>query len=84
MNGTITDRELTPSGIFPSYASMVDPNDGNALEFIPVSEINGTKSAKLVEEDVRSEIAYWQNAVICCVLTANPPYEVIDGFVRRI
>jgi len=29
-------------------------------------------------------MAYWQNAVLCCVLGANPPYEVIDGFVQRI
>ena len=38
----------------------------------------------MVEEDVASEIAYWKNTVICYVLGANPPYKVIDGFVRRI
>ncbi|KAJ8420205.1 hypothetical protein Cgig2_021782 [Carnegiea gigantea] len=61
----------TSSRVFPSYASMVDPNEGTALEFIPATDINGTKCAKLVDKD---------NAVICCVLGANPPYEVIDGF----
>ena len=35
-------------------------------------------------EDVLEEINYWQNGVICYVLGANPPYEVINGFVRRI
>ena len=38
----------------------------------------------MVKEGVVSEIAYWQNAVLCCVLGENPPYELIDGFIRRI
>ena len=46
--------------------------------------INGTKCAKLVEDDVASEINYWQNEIICCVPRANPLYEVVDGFVRWI
>ena len=27
---------------------------------------------------------YWSNAVICSVLGANPPYDVIKGFINRI
>ncbi|KAJ8427589.1 LOW QUALITY PROTEIN: hypothetical protein Cgig2_006653 [Carnegiea gigantea] len=54
------------------------------LDFIPTSEINGIKCAKIVVDDIEEEIAYWQNAVVCCVLGANPLVEVIDGFVRRI
>ncbi|KAJ8420679.1 hypothetical protein Cgig2_024212 [Carnegiea gigantea] len=80
INGTVVETISTPNGVFPSYTSMVDPNEGTALEFIPATDINGAKCAKLVEEDVVDEINYWQNAVICCVLGANPPYEVIDGF----
>ncbi|KAJ8435935.1 hypothetical protein Cgig2_013282 [Carnegiea gigantea] len=49
-----------------------------------MDEINGTKCAKLVKEDIEGEIVYWQNAVICCVLGVNPPFEVIEGYVRRI
>ena len=73
-----------PSRVFPSYAAMMDPDEGTVLEFIPASAINGTMCVKLAEEDVAGEIDYWQNAVICCVLGANPPYGIIDGFVRRI
>ncbi|KAJ8420347.1 hypothetical protein Cgig2_032085 [Carnegiea gigantea] len=58
-----------------SYASMVGPNEGTALEFVPANEINGVKCAKLVTEDLEDEVAYWQNAVICCVLRANPPLK---------
>jgi len=63
---------------------MVDPIEGTALDFIPATEIQGIKCAKLVESNVVDEIAYWHNAFLCCVLGANPPLEVIDGFVRRI
>ncbi|KAJ8419807.1 LOW QUALITY PROTEIN: hypothetical protein Cgig2_005394 [Carnegiea gigantea] len=49
---------------------MANPNKDTTLEFILVSEINGIKYAKLVEEDIKEEIV--------------PPFEVILGYVRRI
>ena len=63
---------------------MVDPDEGTALEFIHAPSINGVVCAKLEAEDIEGEISYWQNAVLCCVLGANPPYGVIEGFIRRI
>ena len=36
------------------------------------------------EADVEDAVVCWQNVVICCVLGANPPYEVIARYVRRI
>ena len=27
---------------------------------------------------------YWRNAVLCSVLKANRPYEVIEAFIKRI
>ena len=30
------------------------------------------------------EIAYWQNAVLCTVMGANPPFEIMKGFLNRI
>ncbi|KAJ8424423.1 hypothetical protein Cgig2_010652 [Carnegiea gigantea] len=69
------------NGIVPE--TMVDPNEGTALDYIPAIDIQGSKCAKLVESDVANEINYWQNAVLCYVLGANPPIGVIDGFVKR-
>ena len=65
-----------------SYASIVDANEGTTPDFVPISEINGIKCAKIIVDDIEEEIAYWQNAVVCCALGANPPVEVIVGFVR--
>ena len=46
--------------------------------------LNGQKVVKIDKDDVEHEIMYWSNAVICSVLGANPPFEVIKGFVNRI
>ena len=63
---------------------MVDLDEGTTLDFIPAPKINGIKWAKLAQEDIEEEVNYWKNTVICCVLGANPPYEVLAGYVKRI
>ena len=67
-----------------SYASLVDPKEGTALVFIPPNEVNGRSFAKIEKEGVQNEIDYWANAVLCGVMGANPPFEVMDGFVHHI
>ena len=69
---------------FSSYASLVDGDDGIALNYIPAQTVNGNKFAHLEQVDVQAEIDYWNNAVLCIVLGANPPIEVIIGFINRI
>ncbi|XP_074290657.1 uncharacterized protein LOC141617369 [Silene latifolia] len=39
---------------------------------------------QIEQEDVEEEIEYWNQAVVCYILGANPPSEVIEGFIRRI
>ncbi|KAJ8419299.1 hypothetical protein Cgig2_027981 [Carnegiea gigantea] len=67
-----------------SYASLVDHDEGVELKFLPTEVINGTKVAKIDMADVENEIEYRQHAVLCSVLGANPPYEVIQGFIKGI
>ncbi|KAL9243840.1 hypothetical protein vseg_017680 [Gypsophila vaccaria] len=35
-------------------------------------------------EDVEEEIEFWSQAIVCYIMGANPPWEIIEGFVRRI
>ncbi|XP_074276997.1 uncharacterized protein LOC141600652 [Silene latifolia] len=35
-------------------------------------------------EDVKDELAYWKNSVYGFVLGANPPVEVVEGFLKRL
>ena len=80
----MTYEDDSPGRPKPSYAALVNSDEGTTLEFMPASCINGVVCAKLEAEDIEDEIFYWQNAVLCCVLGANPPHGVIEGFVRRI
>ncbi|XP_056687904.1 uncharacterized protein [Spinacia oleracea] len=35
-------------------------------------------------DDIQEKVDYWNSAIVCAVLGANPPLSVIEGFFRRI
>ncbi|XP_062113082.1 uncharacterized protein LOC133824231 [Humulus lupulus] len=35
-------------------------------------------------EEIQVEISFWNSAVVCQVLGANPPFAVFEGFIKRI
>lgn len=35
-------------------------------------------------EDTRDEVVYWENAIVYYVIGSNPPFPVMEGFIRRI
>ncbi|XP_062088940.1 uncharacterized protein LOC133795507 [Humulus lupulus] len=37
---------------------------------------------KTEPEDIAEEISYWQPSIVCYVVGANPPVNILDGFVR--
>ncbi|XP_062109885.1 uncharacterized protein LOC133821756 [Humulus lupulus] len=39
---------------------------------------------KIEEEDVEDEVNFWNSPVVCWVLGANRPTQVMEGFFRRI
>lgn len=48
--------------------------------------VSGSKSEliKIEIEDIQSEIDYWNSALYCYVVGANPPDHVREGYIRRI
>ncbi|KAJ8437737.1 hypothetical protein Cgig2_009452 [Carnegiea gigantea] len=72
------------SPIKGTYVAMADPEEGTTLNFVTSPMVTGMKCAKIETEDVQSELDFWQSAVLCSVIGANPPLEVLEGFVRRI
>ena len=60
-----------------SYASLVDPEEGASLKYVPALIIIGVKCAKIKSGDVSPEINYWQSTVLCTILGVNPPLEVV-------
>ena len=67
-----------------SYAQLVDPNEGNELKFVPTQTINEIRCTQIEKADVEDEICYWQSAVLCSVMGANPPFEIMKGYLKRI
>ncbi|KAJ8436123.1 hypothetical protein Cgig2_001150 [Carnegiea gigantea] len=78
---TPANTSVSITRLISSYASLVDPDEGTNMQFTPAYDIYGKKCAKLLNEDVKEEIEYWQNAPICSVLRVNPPFEVMKGFI---
>ncbi|XP_074305997.1 uncharacterized protein LOC141641225 [Silene latifolia] len=39
---------------------------------------------QFTEDDVKDEISYWRQGIYCFVLGANPPWEVLEGYVKRL
>lgn len=56
-----------------TYAQALEPKRGMKLEFSKYEVVEGVKIAKIEKEDVESEVKYWESAIVCCVLGANPP-----------
>jgi len=61
---------------------MVDPEEGTKLKFVPTKLINGVKCAKIEKEYVMLEIKFYQSAILYSVLGANPPFEVMQGYLN--
>ncbi|KAJ8429696.1 hypothetical protein Cgig2_004495 [Carnegiea gigantea] len=63
-NRTVQGQGQSSARVLPTFASLVDPNGGTGLEFIPATKINGTKCPQLNVEDIEDElpeldIKYW-------------------------
>lgn len=54
-------------------------NAGYKLEYIDLAKKGDIVEIEL--EDISSEITYWGNAVVCYVLGAHPPFQVIQGYI---
>ncbi|XP_074293423.1 uncharacterized protein LOC141620457 [Silene latifolia] len=39
---------------------------------------------RFTAEDVADEVKYWDTVVVCYVLGSNPPWELLEGFVKKL
>ncbi|KAG5621777.1 hypothetical protein H5410_006995 [Solanum commersonii] len=54
------------------------------LEYVAPAKQGEKQVVEIELEDIRSEITYWGNAVVCYVLGAHPPFQVVKGFIQRL
>ena len=62
----------------------------HSIEHIVVDSENESRKEKVVMElvkidrkDIQDEISFWKSSIICYVLGANPPIQVMERFFRR-
>ncbi|RAL44690.1 hypothetical protein DM860_003449 [Cuscuta australis] len=79
--GSYTSIPSTSGKETPEFLMLEDELE---LKYIPATEVNGNLVAKLTKEDITGSSSYWDAMLICCILGANPPLEVVKGFVNRI
>ncbi|XP_074304878.1 uncharacterized protein LOC141639720 [Silene latifolia] len=90
----ITDEQFSVIRPYNLSAGMesiseVSEDDENWEEVSQRSKSSDSESSRvsqlhLSNSDVESELKFWSTAVYCYVLGANPPFKVIDGFVKRV
>uniref|UniRef100_A0A803NJX8 DUF4283 domain-containing protein n=1 Tax=Cannabis sativa TaxID=3483 RepID=A0A803NJX8_CANSA len=39
---------------------------------------------KITDDDINEEVEFWKPSIVCYVLGANPPLQVLEGFARRM
>ncbi|VFQ91043.1 unnamed protein product [Cuscuta campestris] len=66
-----------------SYAEAVGKVDCK-LTYIEAEEMNGNRYARITEDDIVTSATYWDSAAVVCILGANPPLSIAEGFIRRI
>lgn len=57
---------------------------GLCLEYVPPSLVNGKVVTLMEHDDIESKLEFWKSSLACYVLGANPPFTVMEGFLKRI
>ncbi|VFQ86461.1 unnamed protein product [Cuscuta campestris] len=76
-------QEESPTKTFAEAVGFQEELNFN-LKFIPTEVIDGKSIARLTHDDVIEPGNYWDSALVCCILGANPPLEIVKGFLNRI
>ncbi|KAH0685006.1 hypothetical protein KY289_022758 [Solanum tuberosum] len=71
-----------PKSIWDNFDIAKLSNAGYKLDYVTPTKKGDVAEIKL--EDIKSEILYWGNAVVCYVLGAHPPFQVIQGYIQRL
>lgn len=63
--------------------SALFPVNGHDLSIANPSETN-LGNVKISFDDIKGEVDFWVNAIVCHVVGANPPLHVMEGFLKRV
>ena len=70
------------------FHNIVDEGLNLEIHVVDVGVIVGESSdvnvVKIIMEDIKQELEYWQSFVVCYILEVKPPLRIVKGFIRRI
>uniref|UniRef100_A0A803P9J0 Reverse transcriptase domain-containing protein n=1 Tax=Cannabis sativa TaxID=3483 RepID=A0A803P9J0_CANSA len=77
-----TGKKVSP----PILRSNIVRNLENSFELSDKeAEVTGSKKKIKIEfEDIAEEVNYLQPSLVCYVIGANPPINILEGFMRRL
>ncbi|XP_074266107.1 uncharacterized protein LOC141588572 [Silene latifolia] len=81
---------IHPFSLNNRMSSIVEEESDDVSDLTEVSHnSHGSESSRvsplqLTSADVENKLAYWSTAVYCYVLGSNPPFKVVEGFVKRV
>lgn len=76
----MADRTVHPE----EHILILRFDDPEVSSLIPNIDESNVEKIKIDIEDIQCEIAFWNSALICYVIGANPLGHVMEGFVCRI
>uniref|UniRef100_A0A803Q6V5 DUF4283 domain-containing protein n=1 Tax=Cannabis sativa TaxID=3483 RepID=A0A803Q6V5_CANSA len=61
-------------------------HSGSVVRILSVSFENSNKQSqiKITLDDIKEEISFWNSSLVCYILGANPPLNVLDGVARQL
>ena len=62
----------------------LDANNDDPVLNVQLNENENQPLVKIDVTDIQDEVDLWVSSIVCYVLSANPPIQVMDGFFRRI
>ncbi|XP_074266692.1 uncharacterized protein LOC141589971 [Silene latifolia] len=83
-------NEITRITPFDLDSVVIDENgeqwvvQGKKKSSFAIIEEEPADLLQFTTEDIQDEVNYWKNSVYCFILGANPPWDIVEGFVRRI
>ncbi|XP_074305794.1 uncharacterized protein LOC141641015 [Silene latifolia] len=83
------DGEIRPFSLSNGMESIAEEDSDDGSVWTEVSRSGSATSdrvspLRLTSADTDAELEFWSTAVYCYVLGANPPFKIIDGFVKRV
>ncbi|KAF3660918.1 hypothetical protein FXO38_11988 [Capsicum annuum] len=72
------------NSIWDNFDISKTANAGFKLVYVKPKQEEDIEVVEIELADIETEEQYWKNAIVCYVLGAYPPFEVMKGYIQRL